>query len=96
MSKKTENKIVQVRGNVIDNITGKGKKNVCINLDVLEKKTLTLECKTEEYGSFNFELDNTQSYRLTVKCNGYYDKCHLIPKGMCKVYFTSLIRPRIK
>ena len=95
-AEKKISKTIEVRGNVVSASTGKGMTNVPILIVGFEDHEIKSKFKTQKFGLFNFELDNSQQYKLIIDCESHFCEKYMIPKGLKSVYISVLIKPKKK
>jgi len=84
---------VLIRGNIVCEHSGKGMKDVIIDIFGTNLSNNFQE-KTSKYGLFLFELDNSQVGKITIEHPNYYPFQHIIPKGLKRVYIPVLLKPK--
>ena len=87
------NKKVRVRGNIVSDVSGKGLESICIEV-IGDRQEDSRQFHTSNYGLFLFELDNSKSYKISIKESGYFGEEFVIPKGLRSIYFPVLLKPK--
>ena len=94
-SKNQSFKKVHVRGDVISAVTKKGLKGVIVEIFDLRNND-KIELKTQKDGLFLIELDNSTSYDVLVKYEGYFVEQLSIPQKLSSVCFPIVLKPKLK